>query len=145
MKTPRSEASTEDFTGDPQSKHPDPELEPFVSPSPEAVPGLPSLTSMGLEENHHDEVFLKTMFVKIFSEVPDNQVLEVPDSPYMTEEVPTDPPEWQTVPPSEIENSSLPPMLEPKQTTRQPKANRAKRSTTTSPNSDSDVQKKRRS
>ena len=147
LKTPQSEASTEDFTGDPQSKHPDPELEPFVSPSPEAVPGLPSLTSMGLEENHHDEVFFENNVFEDIQreEAPDNPVLEVPDSPHMTEEVPIDPPEWQTVPLSEIENSSLPPMLEPKQTTRQPKANRAKRSTTTSPIKDPDVQKKRRS
>ena len=102
---------------------------------------------MGLEENHNDEVFFENnVFEDIQREdVPDNQVLEVLDSPHKTEEVHIGPPEWQTVPLSEIENSSLPPMLEPKQTTRQPKANRAKRSTTASPNKDSDVQKKRRS
>ena len=66
-KTPVSEAAAEDFAGDPQSKHPDPELEPFVSPSPEPVPDLPSLTSMGLEENNNDDVFFETTFLRIFS------------------------------------------------------------------------------
>ena len=54
--TPHSVAATEDFTWDPQSKHPDPEVEFSVSLSPEAVPELPSLTSMGLEETLGDEL-----------------------------------------------------------------------------------------
>ena len=149
-KTPLSAAATEDFTGDPQSKHPDPDLEQFVSPSPEVVPDLPSLTSMGLEENVNEDLFAENNDLEqiedlLREEFPDNPVLEVLDSPQKTEEVHTTPPEWQTVPTSEIENSSLPPMLEPKQTTRKPKAKREKRSMITPPNHDSDVQKKRRS
>ena len=147
MKTPKSEATTEDFTGDPQSKLPDPELEPFVSPSPEAVPGLPSLTSMGLEENPLDEQCFENQVVEDTQREEaglDNQILEVLDSPHMIDKVQTELSQWQTVPSSEIDNSSLPPMLEPKQTTRQPKANREKPSPP-SPTRGSDVQKKRRS
>ena len=149
-KTPQSVAATEDFTGDPQSKHPDPEVEQFVSPSPEAVPELPSLTSMGLEENVIDELLVENNDFDEFEdllreEFPDNPVLEVLDSPPKTDEVRTTPTEWQTVPASEIENSSLPPMLEPKQSTRTPKAKREKRSMVTPQPQDSDVQKKRRS
>ena len=99
-----SEDGTADFTTAPE-KHPNPVLEEFVSPSPEAVPGLPSLTSMGLEENGLE-----------------NSVLEVPDSPSKPDEIFTEsedlpgnqPQDWQTVPSSEIENTSLPPVLEPK-------------------------------
>ena len=99
--TPLSEAATEDYTGDPQSKHPDPELEPFVSPSPDVVPDLPSLTSMGLEENQNDDVFVENNDFEEFEDiqredVPDNQVLEVLDSPHKTEEVHTAPPDSST-------------------------------------------------
>ena len=68
-KTPLSEAATEDFTGDPQSKHPDPELEPLVSPSPEVVPDLPSLTSVGLEENLNDDLFVENNDFEEFEDV----------------------------------------------------------------------------
>ena len=118
-----SEDGTEDFTTGPQ-KHPNPVLEEFFSPSPEAVPGLPSLTSMGLEENSLE-----------------NSVLEVPGSPSKPDEIPTEledlpghqPQDWQTVPSSEIENTSLPPVLEPKKTPRQPKVKRGKGSDSESP------------
>ena len=68
-KTPLSEAAAEDFTGDPQSKHPDPELEPLVSPSPEVVPDLPSLTSVGLEENLNDDLFVENNDFEEFEDV----------------------------------------------------------------------------
>ena len=102
-KTPPSVAATEDFTGDPQSKHPDPEVEQFVSPSPEAVPELPSLTSMGLAENVNDELLVENNEFDEFEdlsreEFPDNPVLEVLDSPPKTDQVRATPPEWQTVP-----------------------------------------------
>ena len=59
----------------------------------------------------------------------ENSALEVPDSPSKPDEIPTEledlpghqAQDWQTVPSSEIENTSLPPVLEPKKTPRQPK------------------------
>ena len=150
--TPQSVAVTEDFTGDPQSKLPDPEVEPFVSPSPspEAVPEVPSLTSMGLEETVGDELFGENAAFDEFDdwlreEFPNDPVLEVLDSPPKKDDAQNTPNTWQTVPVSEIENSSLPPMLEPKQTPRQPKAKREKQSKGTSQPQDPDVQKKQRS
>ena len=148
IKTPKSEAPTEDFTGETQMKPPDPELELVVSPSPEAVPDLPSLTSMGLEEENplEEQVVENQVATEIQREETDldNQILEVLDSPHMVDQVQTEHSPWQTVPSSEIANSSLPPMLEPKSDTRKPKARREKR-TPLSPTGDSDVQKKRRS
>ena len=148
IKTPKSEAPTEDFTGEPQIKPPDPDFELVVSPSPEAVPDLPSLTSMGLEEeNPLDEQYVENQVVDEIQREEadlDNQILEVLDSPHMVDKIQTELSPWQTVPSSEIANSSLPPMLEPKQTTRQPKAHREKRPSS-SPTGGSDVQKKRRS
>ena len=150
--TPQSVAVTEDLTGDPQSKLPDPEVEPFVcpSPSPEAVPEVPSLTSMGLEETVSDELFGNNDAVDEFDdwlreEFPNDPVLEVLDSPPKKDDAQNTPNTWQTVPVSEIDNSTLPPMLEPKQTPRQPKAKREKRSKGTSQPRDPDVQKKQRS
>ncbi len=148
--TPQSIAVTEDFTGDPQSKHPDPQVELFVSPSPEAVPDLPSLTSLGLEETIGNEPVDENDAFDEFNdllqdEVLADQVLEVPDSPPKTEEEKGTPNTWQTVPAAEIENSSLPPPLEPKQTTRTPKAKREKRSLVTPQPQEPDVQKHRRS
>ena len=148
IKTPQSEAPTEDFTGEPQTKPPDQELELVVSPSPEAVPDLPSLTSLGLEEeNPLDEQNVENQVVEDFQREEtdlDNQILDVPDSPHMVDKSQTELSPWQTVPSSEIADLSLPPMLEPKHTTRKPKAHRKKRPSL-SPTGDSDVQKKRRS
>ena len=75
---------------------------------------------------------------------PADPALEVLDSPPNTEDPRNTPNKWQTVPVSEIENSSLPPMLEPKQTPRQPKAKREKRSMVAPQPQDPDVQKQRR-
>ena len=149
IKTPKSEAPTEDFTGETQTKPPDPELELVVSPSPEAVPVLPSLTSMGLDEEENpleEQVVENQVAAEIQREETDlgNPILEVLDSPHMVDKVQTEHSPWQTVPSSEIASSSIPPMLEPKQNTRKPKAHREKRPSL-SPTGDSDVQKKRRS
>ena len=144
--TPKSEAPTEDFTGESQMKPPDPDAELVVSPSPEAVPDLPSLTSMGLEEENplEEPIVENTVATKFQREKTnlDNPILEVLDSPHMVDQVQTEHSPWQTVPSSEIANSFLPPILEP--TTRKPQARREKR-TSPSPTGDSDVQKKRRS
>lgn len=56
-------------------------------------------------------------------------VREVPDSPVDAPENPAMPQEWQTVPASEIENTSLPSPLEPpKKVSRKPRTARDKRS-----------------
>ena len=82
----------------------------------------------------------------------ENSVLEVPDSPVEPDEIPMEPEDseghqpqnWQTVPFSEIENTSLPPVLEPRKNPRKPKVKGGKRSDSESPLRDPSVKKKRK-
>lgn len=132
---PRSEASTEDFhlEDQPQNK---PEEVKIEVPSPVDAPGLPSLVALGLEEpeaqgpevpsptvptpsleDPPQEELSDVVPVVVFevqdspAEIPPEQVLPGEDQVPVTRSVPPD--TWQTVPTSEIDNTSLPSMLEP--------------------------------